>query len=69
MGSHVFAQDPRTIAFNEWARLLDMPTDGYVYASGPFTVKNGRSQAEVLLDACTDDLPDAILVAGRAQRR
>ena len=63
MGSHVFAQDPRTIAFNEWAHLLDMPTDGYVCASGPFTVENGRSQAEALLDACTDDLPDAVLVA------
>lgn len=57
MGSHVFAQDPRTVAFNEWAHLLDMPTDGYVCASGPFTVENGRSQAEALLDACTDDLP------------
>ena len=63
MGSHVFAQDTRTVAFNEWAHLLDMPTDGYVCASGPFTVENGRSQAEALLDACTDDLPDAVLVA------
>ena len=63
MGSHVFAQDPRTVAFNEWAHLLDMPTDGYVCASGPFTVENGRSQAEALLDSCADDLPDAVLVA------
>ena len=49
MGSHVFAQDPRTVAFNEWARLLHM--------------ENGRRQAEELLDAAGDELPDAILVA------
>lgn len=63
MGSHVFAQDPRTVAFDEWARLLDMPTEGLVSASGPFTVDNGRRQAEELLDALETDLPDAILVA------
>ena len=40
-----------------------MPTDGYVYASGPFTVDNGRDQAEALLDAHAEAMPDAILVA------
>ncbi len=44
---HAFAQDPRTVAFNECGRT-DMPTDGYVCAR-PFTVENGRSQAEALL--------------------
>lgn len=63
MGSHVFARDPRTFAFDEWARLLGMPTDGHVYASGPFTVDNGRDQAEALLDAHAEAMPDAILVA------
>lgn len=63
MGSHVFARDPRTFAFDEWARLLGMPTDRYVYASGPFTVDNGRDQAEALLDAHAEAMPDAILVA------
>lgn len=27
MGSHLFCQDPRTIAFDEWARLLNMPVE------------------------------------------
>ena len=63
MGSHVFAQDPRTVAFDEWTRLLHMDAEGLVRASGAFTVENGRRQAEELLDAVGDELPDAILVA------
>ena len=63
MGSHVFGQDPRTVAFDEWTRLLHMDAEGLVRASGAFTVENGRRQAEELLDAVGDELPDAILVA------
>ena len=63
MGSHLFCQDPRTIAFDEWARLLNMPVEGLVFATGPFTVDNGRRQAEALLDACGQKVPDALLVA------
>ena len=51
MGGHLFAQDPRTFAFEQWARLLEMPVESAVYATGPFTVENGRHQAERLLDA------------------
>ena len=63
MGSHVFAQDPRTVAFDEWTRLLHMDAEGLIRASGAFTVENGRRQSEELLDAVGDELPDAILVA------
>ena len=63
MGGHLFAQDPRTFAFEQWARLLEMPVESAVYATGPFTVENGRHQAERLLDARARDMPDAILVA------
>lgn len=63
MGSHVFGQDPRTVAFDEWARLLAMPIEGLVRASGPFSVDNGRRQVDELVESLGEDLPDAILVA------
>ena len=63
MGSHVFGQDPRTVAFGEWARLLAMPVEGLVRASGPFSVDNGRRQVDELVESLGEDLPDAILVA------
>ena len=40
-----------------------MPVEGRVFATGLFTVDNGRRQAEALLDACGQDVPDALLVA------
>ncbi len=63
MGSHLFARDPRTVAFDEWVRLLNMPVEGLVFATGPFTVDNGRRQTEALFDACGQNMPDALLVA------
>lgn len=63
MGAHLFARDPRTITFDEWAGLLSLSVDGLVFASGPFAILNGRREAEELLELHADDMPDAILVA------
>ena len=62
MGSHLFCQDPRTIAFDEWARLLNMPVEGLVFATGPFTVDNGQKVPDALLVAA-DSLAVGVLQA------
>ncbi len=63
MGSHVFAQDPRTVAFNEWATSSTCPLmAGHLRLWPLHCGEWTRSQAE-LLDSCADDSPGRCPVA------
>lgn len=49
MGLHNQPEDIRTLAFTDWSRRLHLDNDALIYASGPFTVDNGRALAERML--------------------
>lgn len=64
MGLHNQPEDIRTLAFTDWSRRLHLDNDALIYASGPFTVDNGRALAErMLAQHSPDALPDALVVA------
>ena len=64
MGLHNQPEDIRTLAFTDWSRRLHLDNDALIYASGPFTVDNGRALAErILAQHSPDALPDALVVA------
>lgn len=64
MGLHNQPEDIRMLAFTDWSRRLHLDNDALIYASGPFTVDNGRALAErMLAQHSPDALPDALVVA------
>ncbi|MBF1677936.1 MAG: substrate-binding domain-containing protein, partial [Scardovia wiggsiae] len=69
MGLHNYPQDLRELAFREWAAHLGLDVEGMVYASGKFTVENGRRLAERLVTDHRGNgnngstMPDGLIVA------
>lgn len=66
MGLHSYPEDVRTMAFRNWTERLGLDARELVYADGPFTVDNGRRNAEALLRDHASDMPDAVIVAADA---
>ena len=63
MGDHEYPEDPRAFAFRNWAVRLGLDIIGLVLEVGPFTMENGRSLGEKLIQMHSNDLPDAVIVA------
>ncbi|MEE1296293.1 MAG: LacI family DNA-binding transcriptional regulator [Bifidobacterium sp.] len=63
MGLHDVHEDPRALAFRNWSERLGLDNASLTYATGPFTMDNGRALAERLLAEHHGELPDGIVVA------
>lgn len=65
MGLHDHVEDLRSLAFTEWSKRLGLRNDDLVYATGPFTVSNGKHLAQQLIDQhqSARTMPDALVVA------
>lgn len=65
MGSHKYQQDPRSFAFENWAKRLGVFDERYYFVSGPFTTSNGYELGQQVLTQ-NKTLPDAFIVASDA---